>query len=471
VIQAPDSFRRKAFYAMEMLLRPLGLRPVDAGGTDYAAGAAYQGAEQRPGIWYAPEAPTVGEWLFIRLDPQTPKSITSSFRGKAPLLASGRAGRAPAAFAAGVPYLFPGGINDAGDPIASAFYWLSGCDYVANPERDRYGRVTGNGSLLDELGLVESAPVDAYGEGLASALREHGMLPREESDHSRWSLCPTFDIDYLRKWRPGILYREFVEYTLLGRGPAARWSRVAASLKDAIRPGDPYRTAVDRILSELDRASATGTFFFKGGATSAHDVAYSLRSGFVRSRMRTMQLGGHEIGLHPSFHAYNHPGYLSKEFSALARATGKQPVTVRTHYLRWDDLATPRHLHAQGFSADSTLGFPDRSGFRNGTCRPFQLWDHQADGVLDLWELPLAMMESSLFNREKLTTEEALARTRSLMKTAKRHGGVLVCLWHNVLWDEPDFEGWGEHFVDTLEAARIDGAEISSLAKALSRFR
>jgi hypothetical protein len=79
------------------------------------------------------------------------------------------------------------------------------------------------------------------------------------------------------------------------------------------------------------------------------------------------------------------------------------------------------------------------------------------------------MMESSLFNREKLSGEHALMRTRSLMTTAKRYGGTLVCLWHNVLWDEPDFAGWGEHFVATLQAAIVEGADVCSLDEACRR--
>ncbi len=490
MILAPESFKRKALYALETLLRPLGLRPLDAGAVGQSLEAATDEAappgDKRKGIWYATEAPTDGNWLFVRLDPQTPRNITSSFRGGPLPLAAAvplpPAGAAPPPLAGavppplagaapsphGAPFLFPGGIDEAGDPIASAFYWLAGCDYLANPERDQYGRVTCRGSLLDELGLTGSAPVDTYSEHVVSSLQGPSSNGFGET---QWSLCPTFDVDYLRKWRPGIFYREFVEYALLGRGPAPRWPRAAASFRDAIRSGDPYRTALDRILSELDGAGATGTFFFKGGATSAHDVGYSLRSRFARRFMSGMVSGGHEIGLHPSFHAYNHPAYLETEARALARATGAPPTTVRTHYLRWEEPATPRHLSSQGFGVDSTLGFPDGSGFRNGTCRPFRIWDHNADRALDLWELPLAIMESCLFNREKLTAAQAMARTRSLMATVKRFGGTLVCLWHNVLWDEPDFAGWGEHFVSTLQAGRAEGAHIITLSEALSRIR
>lgn len=461
-----EPYRSMAWYALETLLRPYGLAPEES-----AEG----------GIWYGPEPPSESGWVFLQMDPGTPDDITRSFRGGAAPDVATPIGQLT------VGTLFPGGFESGGDLIASAFYWLAGCDYRANPQRDQYGRVTAAGSLLAELGWTDRAPVDVYSDRLAELLRRKGVA--EPGELPTWSLCPTFDIDYLRKWRMGILYREFVEYGLLGRGPEPRRPRLRRALRECLLgqnsragrsvpeigvpdpsrplPRDPYRAAIVRILGALDNHEAQASFFFKAGKTSAHDVGYRLTGRFLRRCLEKMKESGHDIGLHPSFHAFNHPGYLAAERHRLEEEVGEKPVCVRSHYLRWDDAGSIHGFQRNGFRIDSTLGFPDRSGFRNGTCRPFQVWDHAAGAPADLWEMPLALMESSLFNREGLSLDRALHQTRELAETVKRHGGVLVALWHNVLWDEPDFAGWGEHFVGTLDLARRLGGTTTSLTEAL----
>jgi hypothetical protein len=183
-----------------------------------------------------------------------------------------------------------------------------------------------------------------------------------------------------------------------------------------------------------------------------------------------MKASGFEIGLHPSFHAHNHPDYLLAERDRVAALTEEQPASVRQHYLRWT-LPTTARLQAQaGFYIDSTLGFAEHEGFRHGTCHPFQLYDPYADTPLDLWEMPLALMESTLFNRRGLDPEDARTATEALLDACRRFGGVAVGLWHNTLWDELDYPGWGQHFLDTLDYAIGREALIASLRDTFEAF-
>jgi Family of unknown function (DUF7033) len=449
-IIAPESYARKAAYALETLLRPLGLG-LDRGGTS--------------GIWYGPVAPTGGDWLFVRMDPETPVRITTSLRDS----------ELPSIPGALTQTLFPGGLplpcasgQESGDIIASAFYWLAGCDEACNEARDRHGRPVGRDSLLYALGMAETAPVDAYREMMAEALETRGQtLQRRLWKGAPWCFCPTFDIDYLRKWRPGIIYRELVQNFLLGRGPKPRVPRLGSGLRQWLFSRDPYRTAISRMAREVRKVGGAGTFFFKGGASGPHDVSYSLGGGFIQRTFRALREAGHDIGLHPSYHAFNHAEYLASELERLNTASGTAVQTVRTHYLRWDPLATPRNFVANGLVLDSSLGFADMAGFRNGTCLPFQTWDHHWHAPSGVWEMPLAMMESALFNRAGLTTSQSVRQGGQLLRTVQLYGGVLVALWHNVLWDEPDFAGWGDHFLATLEAATDSGGAILPLSAAL----
>ena len=190
----------------------------------------------------------------------------------------------------------------------------------------------------------------------------------------------------------------------------------------------------------------------------------------MRSRLGRLRSAGHEIGLHPSFHAFSHDRYLARERDLLEKELGYAPTSVRAHYLRWDDPATPRLFEQAGFRIDSTLGFADGTGFRHGTTMPFRLWDSRSERPLNVWEMPLAMMESALFNRSGLDPQQAEERTRELATTCQRHGGALVGLWHTTLWDEIDCPGWGDHFVSTLNHGRNAGAATLSLSDALATW-
>ncbi|WP_243664941.1 hypothetical protein [Rhodothermus marinus] len=81
--------------------------------------------------------------------------------------------------------------------------------------------------------------------------------------------------------------------------------------------------------------------------------------------------------------------------------------------------------------------------------------------------MPLAVMESVLFVRRELGADEALRATETLLEACRRYGGVCVALWHNTLWDERDFPGWGVHFERTLQQASAKGAFIADLQSAI----
>ncbi len=367
------------------------------------------------------------------------------------------------------PVLF--GTAAAPDLVASAFFWLSGWQEYTTAARDRHARFPHAASLQARLGTTTRPLVDGYREMLAARLRAHGLpTQRQRWGAHDWLLCPTHDIDYLRKWRPGMIYREGVEYFLLNYRHVSvgeRVRRLGRFAADFARPGDVYRGAFARMQAEVQQRGGTATYFLKAGATSDQDVDYSLTSRYAQRKLAELKAAGFEIGLHPSYHAHTHARHLQAERDRLVAAAGA-PVSVRQHYLRWEAQRTPRLQQQAGFLIDSTLGFAEHEGFRNSTCRPFQLFDIGENAPLDLWEMPLALMESALFNRRMLEGEAAWEATRHILDTCRRFGGACVMLWHNVLWDELDHLGWGAHFLRTLDYAKAEGASITSLKQAMA---
>lgn len=425
-ISAPEHYIPKARYALEMLLYPLGLEPA---WTD----------DPNVDLHYGPDA-AEGARVWLPMAGSAPDDFSEVRPGETPAFALDPA-------------------DPACDPIATAFFWLSGWQERTCPVRDVHGRFPYAASIPHDPLLPV---VDLIRERLRDQLEDAGITTaRRKWDGHEWAFCPTHDVDYLYKRRPGIVFREYVQYPLAGHG----LRRLAASTRQFLGP-DPYRHAIPRMAAEEERRGARATWFFKAGTHGPHDVAYRLPETLL-GRLRD---AGHEIGLHPSYYAHTHPTYLAGERDRLSHVLGTAPASVRQHYLRYDPALTPRLQEASGFRIDSTLGWAEREGFRRGTCHPFRIFDIDANRPLALWEMPLSVMEAALFNRQHYSLEEAVSATRRVMDACRRFGGVCVVLWHNMLWDEIDAPGWAEHFTSVLDAARQSGAYLTTLSDALQQW-
>lgn len=79
--------------------------------------------------------------------------------------------------------------------------------------------------------------------------------------------------------------------------------------------------------------------------------------------------------------------------------------------MRWDVSITPLLWEEACLSYDSTLGFPDISGFRCGVCYEFPIFNILDRRVLNLYEVPLINMDGTIIAYEKMGfTEKALEK-------------------------------------------------------------
>ena len=452
-VEASPAYTPKVRFALRMLLEPLGLGPVWVSREGLGNGGLYYGQA-------GAQLPAAARLLTAAPDAE------DYFSERRPYLASRASWQTWQDLR--YPVLF--GVNGVPDLIASSFFWLSAWqEHVAN-QCDEHGRFPHAASLQAQLNTTDLPVVDVYRAQLQELLGE-ARIPLKVRSWSakRWAFCPTIDIDYLCKWRKGMIYREVVEYFLLNRrrcGVAARGARLSVFLQQLMRRGDVFQEALSR-MSACIRPLGTGTIFLKAAAHGPQDVYYDLHAGFLCRAVSEWRRYGFEIALHPSYHAHSHAAYMRAERAALTSLTDVAPISVRQHFLRWDASQTPYLQAATGFRIDSTLGFAETVGFRHGTSLPFLHFDVDRNETSSLWEMPLVIMDSALFNRQGLSVEAGIEKTIQLLKTCMQFGGAAVLLWHNVLWDEMDYPGWGRHFEETLAWAASHGAYIASLQSAL----
>ncbi len=457
-LEVPDHFYVSAVYALEMLLFPLGLRPRWITRDALTPGSIYYGDRppQQEGIIVCTWSETTMSYFASRK--RLPTENVTFLKDE-----TGITWPIPFADA-----LYP----QQPDWIAGTFFHLADWDAWTRRPRDQHGRFLYRHAYWHDLNLPPLPVVDFYREQLEQALLRIGLhfSPRIWGKRT-WALAPTHDIDYVRKWRPGIFYRELVEHPLCNhrRQPAAvRWKRLRSFVRELLQGRDPYTTGIHRMLDVEERLSVTATYFLKAGAHGPRDVAYSLRSRRTQRIIQRIREQGSEIGLHPSYFTCTHEDYLYQEKKLLEKATGHHVQSSRQHYLRWYPQITPVLLSTHGLQFDSTLGFPDHEGFRNGTCLPFRIFDPVTQGVLPLWEVPLALMDSTLFHYRGNSVDEGIKQTLRWFPLIKRFRGLYVALWHEIIYDTQDTEGWQRHFERILEEALAQKARVASLTTLLS---
>jgi hypothetical protein len=144
---------------------------------------------------------------------------------------------------------------------------------------------------------------------------------------------------------------------------------------------------------------------------------------------------GFSVGIHGSYRSIIEDQSLAEEANHFSSAMGKRPLGGRQHWLRF---GRHQHLFAQvraaGLLADSTLGFPDMVGFRNGASFPFPPYDFELEAAHDFLEIPLVLMDGSLeAASRRLRVPPELLADEVLLESRKLGWGGVSILWHNPL--------------------------------------
>jgi len=479
VLDCEDSFKKKAAYTFETFFQVLGLGHRFVNPKELSPAGVV--------IWYGYERPNVdGRVLFIHasreaqslfqrkvmLDTSKAKQIVLEGEDSLALFFDEEFGRNSSMIITGDNRCQTLHV----DIVASAFYFLSCWQEVFSSERDRHGRFPASASLQHQYGLLQLPIVNQYIMLLHRELERlsAGRLPLSSRFAGRdFAVCMTHDVDYLRKWTLGIVYRELVQYFLLGREDrdfGKRLSRLRAFLKALSAKDDPYRCSIRRILTLEEESGVHSTFYVKSGATSRHDVSYRLNDGYGREFLNALKAGGHEVGLHPSYNAFIEERKMKVEKGTLEGALQVKPVGVRQHFLRFRIPETWKVQAQLGFVHDATLGFSDHEGFRAAICHPFRPYDIDNDDAIPIWEIPLLAMDGTFQSYRKKSAEESVEIIENLIRTVKKYHGVGVLLFHNTCYDELDYPGWGRVFEESLRFSLEEGAFVGSASEILNSY-
>lgn len=279
------------------------------------------------------------------------------------------------------------------------------------PDRDRYDRFL----------YYQSRHRDVFVPRASEVLIENGFSC-EYPESQPFAICLTHDIDTV--YRP--LYIKGAEIAKALRDhdlPRAR--QVALQLRSNRLPTWNFRE-----IAELEESyGARSTFYVLALERGAREYAYPLED--LAQELSTLRDRGWEVGLHGGCDAYRDIDSLVKEKRYLERVLNQKVTGYRNHYLRFRVPETWELLERAGFLYDTTLGYPDCIGFRNGMCHPFRPFNLNHGREMAILEIPLVVMDRTLLLHMRLNPEQAWSRMKRLFDLIERYHGVITVLWHN----------------------------------------
>ncbi len=333
-------------------------------------------------------------------------------------------------------------IHVAVDIFGTAFFLLTRYEEALCEARDRHGRVPLRALASFQRENLHRPLVDEYVEVLWALLVR--LWPGLQRRTRPWRMVVTHDVDapFSYAFLSGRRLLRRLAGDLLRRGSPRLAMRTAHdwwSVKAGDLARDPYNR-FDWMMAESERRGLTSAFYFIcSDKRDPVDGDYPLEHPLIGALMQRIAARGHEIGLHGSYHSGDNGRLLRDELGRLREQCERHGIRQpawggRQHYLRWQTPGTIRHWNDAGLAYDSTLGFPERPGFRCGTCHEFPAFDLASQQPLRVRERPLIVMECSVVDPAYMDLGEgaaALDAMLSLKRTCRRFGGDFVLLWHN----------------------------------------
>ena len=363
------------------------------------------------------------------------------------------------------------------DVIASSFFMVSRYEEVVIDTRDPNNRFSAKTSLAYKEGFLGRPIVSEYVELLWKW--SHSLEPNLErkafwTENKDFAVCLTHDVDSLKKYstiRPPVLD---IGRAILKRRNLQMALNIAEDYLGSLLhyKRDPFDT-FDYMLNLEKRCGFKSSFYFMACGASKFDGDYSITEPGVIKLIQSIESQGCEVGLHASYNTYDNLEAMTSEKYRLDRLVSNKSYGCRQHGLRWKTPDTWRIQEKLGLLYDTSLSFADHIGFRCGICFPFRPFDVAENRMLNIWELPLIVMEGSLQhpNYQNLSPQQAYQEITKLIRVVRKYSGVFVLLWHNSSFDPLEWAGWKEIYERVMNHLAGQNAFVASGRKIIAEWK
>jgi hypothetical protein len=324
------------------------------------------------------------------------------------------------------------------DWLGEIFEWLSASQEREIIERDSVGRIPYSQTIFSREKLSPRKPYAS----LLMAWMQHALQGGTTTEFLSRAISPIHGVKH------AVICSQDIDF--YGVGTGSTFFRLIKNLGIAalVSRSWPFFSAnmellfafltgknVGYYLPEMARVTAQrnihSTMFVIARRTHRRDSNYELAQ--ITSCLADAQKWGHSVELHGSYTSIIECGSLTAESATVQTVTGRKTRGNRQHWLRFDN-------HEKLFGAlaeaelifDSTLGFSETVGFRNGASFAFPPYDFRSERPHNFLEIPLVLMDVSLEAASKSLGREPRELAEEVLQESRRLGwGGVSILWHN----------------------------------------
>jgi len=134
-----------------------------------------------------------------------------------------------------------------------------------------------------------------------------------------------------------------------------------------------------------------------------------------------------DIGIHYNYDTFLNEDRFAAQLEQLQEVVPDKLVCGRAHYIKFDPTRSFSFLQQFGIHVDESSGYADRVGYRNGIAGCFQAYDTKGKSPLDIWEVPVVMMEAALVKQYGADAVNVIERHLQHLSCI---GGALTILVH-----------------------------------------
>lgn len=318
------------------------------------------------------------------------------------------------------------------DIIQTSFFFLTCYEEYILDEYDKYGRFNIEKSILGKYNLLSRPVVNDSIQWLVDILNSNFNLNIKKKnlwEGKNFQVLLSHDVDVVSKYLTFLReIRLQISILLINRKPLEFLDRIKGYVATKLGKiqEDPCDT-FDMILKMEKEKGYNSSFYFMSDGKG-----YSPKNKKVKGIIKQLINNNNEIGFHPGLGTAEDESLFKKELDMFKKEfKGNDKIGIRQHYLSFNAQKTWTIQEKYDIHYDTTVCFPEQAGFKVGYCLPYKPYDLKRDRIINIWEIPLIVMDGSLMQYMQLDFERSVEYIKELMEKVEIHKGIFVLLWHN----------------------------------------
>lgn len=309
------------------------------------------------------------------------------------------------------------------DIFAASFYLLSRYEEYLPHVKDKEGRFPASESLAAQEDFLEIPVIDVWAYKFRKILQY--KFPAYDFPERKYSteniIAVTEAFCYKKKGAVRVLLG-FIE-DIFQLKPKYVLHRVQVMLKLKRDPYDVY----DRILRFLKKYKISLKFMFQVSDFSTHDRNINHNRLELQSMIKSVADYA-EVGLQPGFYANQKFKVLKEEKNRLENILKRPVISAINNKYNLLLPDTYNHMVELEFQNDYSMGFPEKIGFRAGTCTPFLFYDLNFEITTPLMVHPYVINIQAM---HKLKETEIEYKVLEIKRQIKMVEGNLITVFSN----------------------------------------